>query len=82
MMTEIGKRTTMLDRLLGVFRAKKPKDIVEQAEEVVARYAGQSGSIMILRRQARYRMWLRILNGAIVVAAVACLGLLLWIGLR
>ena len=82
MMTEIGKRTTMLDRLLGVFRAKKPKDIVEQAEEVVARYAGQSGSIMILRRQARYRMWLRILNGAIVVAAVACLGLLLWIGLQ
>lgn len=78
MMTDTGKRMTVLDRLFGVFRAKKPKDIVAQAEEVVARYACRGDSILMIRRQARYRLWIRILNGCIVAAMAVCLGLLLW----
>lgn len=64
---------TVLDRLLCVFRGRKPKDIVSQAEEVVARYAMRCGSITILRRRSRYRTLNRVLNVAITVAAVVCL---------
>lgn len=81
MMTDTGKRMTVLDRLLGVFRAKKPKDIVAQAEEVVARYACRGDSILMIRRRARYRLWIRILNGCIVMASAVCLGLLVWVWL-
>ena len=82
MITDTGKRLTVLDRLLGVFRTKKPKDIVAQTEEVVARYACRGDSILMIRRQARYRLWVRILNGCIVTAAVACLVLLVWMCIK
>ncbi len=73
MIADTGKRMTVFDRLLYVFRGRKPKDIVSQAEDVVARYAMRCGSITILRRRSRYRKLNRMLNVAIASAAAVCL---------